>query len=169
MPALTDTRARVIDQTVGADAALLIGRVCMAYIFILSGWGKLTGLAATASYLAGLGVPGQYSFALAVITSCVEFFGGVCVLLGLAARYVALLMGLFTLVAALLAHRYWTLADAAQIRAQMINFNKNIAIIGGFLALYAAGPGRWSLDHGIRPGRQGAGHPGRQSLDRPAA
>ena len=52
----------------------------------------------------------------------------------------------FTLVAALLAHHYWTFSDPAQVRAQMINFNKNIAMIGGFLILYVAGPGRWSLD-----------------------
>jgi putative oxidoreductase len=37
-------------------------------------------------------------------------------------------------------HADW--ADAEQV----INFNKNIAMAGGFLVLVAAGAGAWSLD-----------------------
>jgi putative oxidoreductase len=90
-------------------------------------------------------VPADYIYWIAVVGACVEFFGGICILVGLATRYVALLMGLFTLVAALVAHRYWAV-DAAQVTNQKIHFNKNLAIVGGFLILYAAGAGRWSVD-----------------------
>jgi putative oxidoreductase len=134
----------------GSDLALLIGRVLMAYIFIPSGYGKLMGLTQFSTYLSGLvtglGVPPDYVYWLAVVGACVEFFGGICILVGLGTRYVALLLALFTLIAALLAHRYWTIGDAAQARNQMNHFNKNLAMVGGFLILYAAGPGRWSLD-----------------------
>ena len=134
------------DTIAGGDLALLVGRLLMAYIFIPSGFSKLMGLTQFAGGLTNMGVPADYSYWLAVVGACVEFFGGICIVLGLATRYVALLMAIFTVIAALLAHRYWTFTDAAQLRAQTTNFNKNLAIVGGFLILYAAGAGRWSID-----------------------
>jgi putative oxidoreductase len=133
-------------EVAGSDVALLIGRLLMAYIFIPSGYGKLMGLTQFAGNLTNMGIPADYSYWAAAVAGGVEFFGGICIVLGLATRYVALLMALFTLIAALLAHRYWTFTDAAQIRAQMANFGKNLAIVGGLLILYAAGAGRWSID-----------------------
>ncbi len=130
----------------GSDVALLIGRVLMALIFIPSGYGKLMGLTQFAGNLTNMGVPADYAYWVAVAAGGVEFFGAICILLGLATRYVAILLAVFTLIAALLAHRYWTFTDAAQIRAQSANFYKNLAIVGGFLILYAAGGGRWSID-----------------------
>jgi len=134
------------DTIAGSDLALLVGRLLVAYIFIPSGFNKLMGLTQFAGGLTNMGVPADYSYWVAVVGACVEFFGAICIVLGLATRYVALLMAIFTLVAALLAHRYWNLTDAAQVRAQSVNFNKNMAIVGGFLILYAAGAGRWSID-----------------------
>jgi len=134
------------DTIAGSDLALLVGRLLVAYIFIPSGFSKLMGLTQFAGGLTNMGVPADYSYWAAVVAACVEFFGAICIVLGLATRYVALLMAIFTLVAALLGHRYWNLTDAAQVRAQSANFNKNMAIVGGFLILYAAGPGRWSID-----------------------
>ncbi len=130
----------------GGDVALLIGRVLMATIFIPSGYGKLMGLTQFAGNLTNMGIPADYAYWVAVAAGGVEFFGAICILLGLATRYVAILLAVFTLIAALLAHRYWTFTDAAQIRAQSTNFYKNLAIVGGFLILYAAGGGRWSID-----------------------
>ena len=65
--------------------------------------------------------------------------------MGLGTRYAALLLALFTVAAALLAHRYWALPLQEQA-GQANNFFKNIAIIGGLLALFVAGPGRFSID-----------------------
>jgi len=42
-------------------------------------------------------------------------------------------------------HKYWSAPDAMKMM-QQINFNKNIAIAGGLLALAAFGPGRFSID-----------------------
>jgi putative oxidoreductase len=133
------------DTIAGGDLALLVGRLLMAYIFIRSGYGKLMGLEQFAGGLTRMGAPAEYSYWLAVVAACVEFFGAICIVLGLATRYVALLLAVFALIATLLAHRYWTY-DAAQVQAQMTNFNKNLVIIGGFLILYVAGAGRWSID-----------------------
>jgi putative oxidoreductase len=44
-----------------------------------------------------------------------------------------------------LAHRYWEYPPA-QVVAQYNNFLKNLAIFGGALLVFAAGPGRFSID-----------------------
>jgi putative oxidoreductase len=122
---------------VGAgSAAMLLGRVP-------SGFGKLAHLDAFAHTLAGRGVP--MPGLMAVIGACVEFFGSLAVVLGLKTRYAALVMAVFTAFAALIAHRFWQL-DGPAHDAQYIQFMKNVAIIGGFLCLFAAGPGAYAID-----------------------
>jgi putative oxidoreductase len=122
--------------------ALLLGRLLIAAIFVPSGFGKLTHVASFAHVLASRGVPAPHT--LAIVGACVEFFGSLCVLFGLLTRYAALLLAAFTLVAALIAHRFWAASGAAEA-AQYTQFMKNMAIVGGFLFLFVAGPGRYSI------------------------
>jgi putative oxidoreductase len=132
-------------EVASSDVVLLLGRVLMAAIFLNGGFHKLMGLEGFAGYLASHGVPvGAYP--IAVLAACVEFFGALCVLLGLGTRYAAVLLALFTAVAALIAHRFWEISDPAQYVNQMNHFMKNMTIVGGFLVLYAVGPGRLSVD-----------------------
>jgi putative oxidoreductase len=60
-------------------------------------------------------------------------------------RFAALALVAFTLVATGISHRFWEFDEAAR-RGQTINFNKNMTMIGGLLALIVAGPGRFSID-----------------------
>ena len=41
------------------DLGRLIGRILLALIFVVSGFGKITGFAGTASYMAGAGIPAR--------------------------------------------------------------------------------------------------------------
>lgn len=125
------------------DSLLLLARILIGYVFVLGGWGKLLGLAGFANYLGEHGVPASYAFA--VLGAAVEFFGGLALMAGLATRYAVLLIIAFTLVATGIAHRFWEFEAPAR-RAQTISFNKNMAMIGGMLALLVAGPGRFSID-----------------------
>jgi putative oxidoreductase len=139
-------RFDILDRTAGAnnDVLLLIGRVILAVMFVISGWGKLGNIDGFAGYLTGrLGLPAGYP--LAVLAAVVEFFGAVAVLAGVKTRWAALSLAVFTLIAALLAHRYWTF-PADQVTNQYNHFMKNITIIGGLLVLFVAGPGRLSID-----------------------
>jgi putative oxidoreductase len=129
------------------DALLLFGRVLMAFIFVESGFGKLLDMGGFAASLASKGVP--FATVLGVIGACVEFFGGLAVLLGLQTRYAAALVAVFTVVATAISHRYWEFSDVAR-RAQEVNFHKNVCIVGGFLLLMATGGGRFSLDGLLR-------------------
>ena len=124
--------------------ALLLGRLLIAAIFVPSGFGKLTHISGFAHVLASRGVPAPHT--LAIIGACVEFFGSLAIVLGFPTRCAALLMAAFTLVAALVSHRFWAAPGAAEA-AQYTQFMKNMAIAGGFLFLFVAGPGRYSLRH----------------------
>lgn len=126
-----------------SDTLRLLGRVLLGSIFVISGYGKLFGLAAFAASLEKNGVP--YASMLAPVGACVEFFGGLAIVLGIEVRAAALLMIAFVIVATLISHRFWELQDAVR-RAQVTQFSKNVAIIGGFVLLHAAGGGRYAVE-----------------------
>ena len=113
---------------------LLLARAFMAYIFIVAGWSKISGYAATAGYMEAMGVPS----ALLPLTILLELGGGLALLFGLQTRVIALALAGFSLVTAFLFHG--TPEDAIQ-------FMKNIAMSGGLLVLMLHGAGRISFDH----------------------
>lgn len=125
------------------DAVALVGRITMCWIFLVSGFGKITDVAAFSTVLAKRGVPAP-SF-MGWLGAIVEFGGGLLILLGIKLRYAAILMILFVIVATLISHRYWDY-PADQIMAQRTNFWKNVTIIGGLLFMFLAGAGRYSVD-----------------------
>lgn len=127
----------------GRDGALLVGRLALSAIFIPGGFSKLAHLEAFAQSLGNRGVPGGMT--MAVLAAAVEFFGGLAVAIGFKTRWAASLLAVFTMVAALVSHRYWEFEDATRAM-QYVQFMKNLAIAGGFLALSGAGAGRYSVD-----------------------
>jgi putative oxidoreductase len=131
----------------GDDIIHLLGRLALGAIFVKSGLQKLMGLGAFAASLAGRGIPASSTWAM--IGATVEFVGGVLIVTGFRTREASLLMVLFVIVATGISHRFWEYADAAR-RLQESQFFKNLAIIGGFLLLYVAGAGRFSLDAVMR-------------------
>jgi putative oxidoreductase len=122
---------------------LLLARILIAIIFLMGGFRKLTHLDDTAKYMADHHLPAAFFFA--VLAGLVEFFGSLFVLLGFKSRYAALLMALFTLVAAFIGHPFWSV-PAEEVRNQTIHFWKDITILGGFLVLFVSGPGALSID-----------------------
>ena len=118
------------------NGSALLGRFLLVAIFIFSGFTKITGYAATQGYMEAMGVPG-FMLPLVII---LEIFGGLAILVGFKARLVALLMAGFSIVSAIIFH-----ADFGD-QNQMINFMKNLAMAGGFLMIFANGPGAYSID-----------------------
>ncbi len=116
-------------------------RLLMAQIFIISGSEKLMGFSGTEGYFSSLGIP-----MVGVVTPLViliELGGGLALLFGFKARWVAAVLALFTVGSALIAHTNF--ADQGQV----INFMKNLAIAGGFLMFVKYGAGPVSIDEGI--------------------
>jgi putative oxidoreductase len=122
--------------------APLVGRALLSSIFIISGWGKITGFSGTAAYMASKGMP--IPDVLLVAAIIIELGGGLMVLLGWKARWAALAIFLFVIPTTLIFHAFWAV-DAAQVQNQMINFMKNLAIMGGLLYVMAYGSGPYSL------------------------
>jgi len=122
---------------------LLIARIVLAILFLTSGWGKLTGYSGTVDYMAQIGVP--LPAVATVVAIAVEFLGSIALILGVWTRPLAVLLALFTLATAILAHHFWTM-EGAERYANSIHFYKNLSIIGGFLLLYVTGAGKYSVD-----------------------
>jgi putative oxidoreductase len=114
----------------------LLGRFGLALIFIISGWGKITGYGGTQQYMEAMGVPG----ALLPLVILLELGGGLAIASGLFTRWVALGMAVFSVATAAVFHANF--ADPAQA----INFWKNVSMAGGFLVLAAHGAGAYSID-----------------------
>ena len=92
------------------NTATLLGRVAMSLLFIHSGWGKLLAPAATQAMLASHHLPMvKYGWMLAV---AVELGGGLALLFGLFTRPVGLVLAIWCVATALIAHT--NLADRNQ-------------------------------------------------------
>jgi putative oxidoreductase len=123
------------------DAFLNIAsRILMSQIFIISGIGKVTGYAGTQAYMAKMGVPGVL-LPLVILT---ELGGGLLLLFGFQAKWVALALAGFTVLSALIFHMNFS------DQMQMINFMKNLAMAGGLLMVVRYGAGAPSVDHRSR-------------------
>lgn len=112
----------------------VLARMLIAYIFIVAGWGKITGYEATIGYMAAMGVP----TALLLLVILLELGGGIAIILGLQTRVIALALAGFSIISAILFHGA---PDDA------INFMKNLAMAGGLLILVLHGAGRLSVDY----------------------
>ena len=125
------------------NIAALIGRLLIASLFLPAGYGKLTGFAGAVGYITSAGMP--LPEIGAVVAILVEVGGSLALIAGFQTRWVALIMGLFTLVASFFFHNFWA-ADQAHYMSQYLNFFKNLAITGGLLNIFAFGAGAFSLD-----------------------
>jgi putative oxidoreductase len=119
------------------------GRVLLALIFITSGFSKLGNLDGTAGYIASVGLPA--GGALALGAGLLEVVAGLALAIGFKARWAALALGVFTIVAALLFHRYWAMPEQQQFMQQLL-FMKNLAIAGGMFIVASLGAGAASID-----------------------
>ncbi|GAC1606715.1 MAG: DoxX family protein [Ramlibacter sp.] len=137
-----------LSTTQAHDAMALIGRVLIALLFVPFGWNKIAGFGGTVGYIASAGLP--FPQVGAVIAILIELGVGLMLLVGFKTRWAALVLAVFTVVAAFIFHAFWS-APPDQAMMQHINFFKNMAISGGLLAFAAFGAGAFSID-----GRRGA-------------
>ena len=126
------------------DFLILIARVLIGLIFVTGGWAKVTAVGAFSASLERRGVPA--ASLLGYVGALSEFLGGIGIMFGVATRYAALLILVFTIIASLVSHRYWEFTDAAQYRQQRTQFYKNVTMMGGMLLLFITGGGRFSVD-----------------------
>ena len=124
------------------DELILLARILLMVLFVMSGWGKLTGFQGTVGYMTSTGAP--MPMVAAAVAVVMEFGVGIALLIGLWTRPLALLMALFVLGTSFIAHSYWDMQGAMEA-ANKIQFYKNLSIMGGLFLLAAVGPGKYAV------------------------
>lgn len=124
--------------------ASLGGRIMIATIFLLSALGnKIPQFNAIAGYMASEGVPApQVMLAGAIVFLIV---GSLSLVLGYHARFGATLLLVFLVLATYYFHDFWNFQGADR-QNQMIQFMKNLSMMGTMAFVVANGPGAFSLD-----------------------
>ena len=128
------------------------GRFLLSVIFLLSGIHKLMDWSGTADYMASYGMTAVPFFLTAAVV--VELVGGAALLFGYYTRLAALVLFLYLIPVTYIFHHFWGLQGHAQ-QEQMINFLKNLAIMGGLLEFCAVGAGAMSVDNKLARTRFG--------------
>lgn len=126
---------------------MLAGRVLISLVFISAGFNKIVDWEGAAQYMAAKGMTQVPFFLLGALL--VELIGGLFLFTGYKVRWGALVLFLYLIPVTYIFHDFWT-ADAASRQMQMIQFLKNLAIMGGLLHVLATGAGCCSMDHCCR-------------------
>src|SRR5260370_23322163 len=143
--------------------APLFARITVGWVFLLSGWGKLNNLPQVTENFIGWGIPFPHFFT--PLTSGIEFFGGLFLLLGLFTRISAGPLRV-TMIVAIKAAK-WADVDSLET---FLGFHE-FEYLALFLWLAIAGPGPLSLDHWLRRrfGRSADAAAARAAADNAAA
>ena len=142
MMSWADTLAALADRH--RDSLLLVARLALAFIFIESALNHSRNLPGFAATFHNFQLPANLGVPMAFIAVMVELLGGVALILGYRVRETTILMIVFLLVTIFIGHRFWEM-EGADRRLHIIHIKKNVAIIGGFIALFVAGGGRFAL------------------------
>ena len=122
--------------------AVPFGRLLFSLIFLMAGFSNFSHQAI--QHAASAGVP---LASLAVpVSGIVAFLGGLSILLGYRTRWGAWLIVLFLVPVTIMMHAFWNESDPMMRQMQMVNFMKNLALLGGALAFAYFGAGPVSID-----------------------
>ena len=117
----------------------LFARIVTGWVFLWTGWGKLTHLPLVTQNFEGWGLPAPGL--LAPLASGIEFFGGILLLLGLLTRISAGALGVVMIVAILAVQR-------AEVDSFLTLVGlEEVMYLALFLWLAIAGAGSVSIDH----------------------
>ena len=134
----------------GEDAALLVGRLFVAALFLPSGIHKLMTLSVYTASLKAKGLP--FPLIWAVVLVGAEVIGPLALIAGIWPRWTALALVAFTAVTLWISYRF-SLAGAVLRPRQNGEVYRTLAIMGGLLFYSASGPGAWSWRGGSGPSR----------------
>jgi putative oxidoreductase len=117
----------------------LVARIVTGWVFLWTGWAKLTNLPLVTENFAGWGLPAPAI--LAPLASGIEFFGGLLLIAGLLTRVSAGSLGVVMIVA--IAFVQWPEVDSFLTLVGL----EEVMYLALFLWLAIAGAGRLSIDY----------------------
>jgi putative oxidoreductase len=122
------------------DAALLLGRLFVAALFLPTGLNKLLTFSAFAASLGAKGVP--FATPVASIIVAAEVLGPLALIIGLWPRWTAVVLIGLTALTLWLTHRHAGIGVVFRPR-QSGEILESMAVMGGLLFYFASGPGSW--------------------------
>lgn len=118
------------------DAALLLLRIGVGLIFIIAGWGKLTGIEGVQGFFGNVGIP--MASVMAWVVALVEFLGGILILIGYKVQIPGYLLAIVMLVA--------MFVILGREDSGFGSIRLELMLLLTSLALTMTGPGSYSLD-----------------------
>ncbi len=128
----------------------LFARIFLGILFLVSGGMKVAGFSTVVGYAAAKGLP--FPAASIALAAAIELAGAAMLFLGYRARLASFVLFLYLIPITLIFHNFWA-SHGVEAQMQMVNFLKNIAIMGGLLMVAGAGPGAISLGEPITHSR----------------
>ncbi|MFB6083822.1 MAG: DoxX family protein [Halorientalis sp.] len=136
----------MVFESAGAGVAFLLGRVLFGAILAFMGLNHFLNGEEMVGYADFKGIPAP---GIAVpVSGGMLLFGGLTVILGAYPVVGAGALALFLLVATPTMHDFWA-ADEEDQQDEMINFLKNVGLLGGSLVFLALGGVDWPYAVGV--------------------
>ena len=123
----------------------VLGRVMLCTIFFMSAVGnKIPHFGAVSDVMGKVGIPAPSLMLAGAIVFLLA--GSVSIVVGYRAPMGAGLLLVFLVLATYYFHGFWREADPKAQQDQMIQFMKNLGLMGAMLLIIANGAGPWSVD-----------------------
>jgi len=122
------------------DILFLVGRILFGGFFIFNGINHFQRLTMMSNYAKSKGVP--LPTLAVVLTGLLLVLGGLSILLGAFPRVGIILLALFLIPTSFMMHNFWAITDPQMKMGEMINFMKNMALLGA-LFMFLAIPVPW--------------------------
>ena len=117
------------------DTLFLVGRIIFAGYFLFNGVNHFMRMRMMSDYAKMKGVPVP-SVAVA-LTGLMMILGGLSMLLGIYPLVGVVLLVVFLIPVSFMMHNFWKVQDPQMRMGEMINFMKNMALLGAVLMLSA--------------------------------
>jgi len=138
-----------LSNDTAADIGLLLARLMLSLVFLWSGIDKAAHWSEGLGEIVSAGLP--YPSLLLAATVLVQLGGGLSVVAGSFIQLGGMALAGFTVVATMLFHDFWAVADLVERQHQLTTFLEHVAILGGFTAVIFLGAGRLRV---FPPGRK---------------
>lgn len=124
----------------------LAGRILLALIFVVAGINKVVHWSDSVGYMAASGLPAVPLLLVAAIA--IELVGATMLLIGYKTEISSLVLFAYLIPVTLVFHSFWRF-HGMEAQMQLVNFLKNLSIMGGLLGLAATAPSRVSVDNAL--------------------
>lgn len=116
------------------SGTMLVARILFSLLFLGSGFGHFAQSDAMAGYAQSKGIP--QARAAVLLSGALLVVGALSVLLGVYGDLGALVLAVTLVPITFGMHRFWEIEDPMARQTEQIMFMKNIALIGGALAIF---------------------------------